>query len=347
MNDERLFDNYLRKELTADETKEFKHRLGEEPAFAREFLAYVHETGLMVQVASRMERVAPEAGSTATPRAEQTSWVGAGRWRRDGRRSSRVLWPAAAACLLAAAGGALIFGLRNGPEDRLLAGELRATRQGQTISMKAGERIETGDRIEAASVATCLLRDGSVVKLDRGSRVVLRPRARGERGHLALEEGRMFLRAAKARGKLVISGEKEEVEILGTVFGVAKMEAGLSVSVFRGQVVVRSTAGEIEIGNGQSAQAAGSAKPTLTDTDPNQALLWARETTEFRHRPLGEVADWIEANSSLTFDIPQPLRAEIVSITISEDPMRTVVRSVCLACGLKCDIAGTVVTIRR
>ena len=264
----------------------------------------------------------------------------------------RVFWPrrlAVAAGILAVLTGGAVFSLLNsGPYDKVLAGELRAIRDGQAVVLQPGERIRTRDAVVTSTQVTCLLRDGTFIKLDRGSRVVFEKARAGERVHLALQEGRMFLRVAKARGRFVVSGTAgEDVEVLGTIFGVAEQKEGLAVSVFKGRVAVRSAAGELQVAGGQSAQVPAAEKPALTDVDPNRALLWARETTEFRNRPLGDVLRWIELNSSFTFVAPDAVRAEPVTITISEDPMESVIQVLCLACGLKSENEGTKVALKK
>ena len=353
---------YLSGEITEAQAEMLLQELKAEASFVKE-LAELEDMDLMIRTVGRTEAERRDladrimASLADEPRRQRTilrvmedvASLPAGEKRRmRWDRWTLSPWAAAAAAFVAAlAGAALIAFLQAGPYDKVLAGELHVTRDGQTMLVKSGERLRADDDATAATIVTCSLRDGSLVKLDRGSRAVFGRRGWGERAHLALKEGRMFLRVAKVSGRFVVSGDRGDVEVLGTIFGVAREKDALAVSVFKGRVAVRSPVGALEVGNGQSAQAAAEQKPVLVDVDPNQALSWARDTTEFRARPLGEVLDWIEANSSYTFNMPPTLRSETVTIVISEVSMSNVIEALCVTCGATCEIRGTRVIVGR
>ncbi len=337
MNPQRLrelLNAYVDQALTEDERVELEQALVVSEETRRSFWEFARQH-------AQTRELMLEADAAEKARSKQIS----GSLRL---RFKPLLMTVAASVLVVASVGTFFLFFDSGPYDSVLAGELRAMRSGRPIILRAGERIRHGEAVATASQASCLLRDGSFIKLDRGSRVLFQNTQANERAHLRLQEGRIFLRLTSARGRFVVSGDAGgQVEALGTIFGVSEQKEGLVVSVFKGRVAVGSPAGKVEVGGGQSAEAPVEGMPVLTEVDPNSALLWAREVTEFRRRALGEVLDWIEANSSYSFDVPPVIRSEMVTITISEDPMLAVIRSFCAACGLTCEIAGTRAVIRK
>ncbi len=305
---------------TAEERAQLGRMLANDPAFARRYVRDIRlETALRGMMKSE---AAHEAGLVPA-------------------RRGPARWAMAAAALLVLAAGVAVSLWLNAPHDIVLSGELRVLRDGEPLRLAPGDRLRAGDEAFAGSIASCRLRDGSQLKLDAGSRLVFDRRARGERVRLALKEGRLFLRVAEGRGRFSIASEHGDIEALGTVFGVeTDGNAAVNASVFQGQVAVRSQRGELRIGNGQSARVAAGRPPEPADIDPNLALLWAREKTVFMERPLGEVADWIEANSSFTMRMDSDLRRETVSIAIPEIPMGEVVDILALIVGASIETTG-------
>ncbi len=311
--------------ITAEEQAKLGRMIANDPAFARR---YVRDVRLETALRSMMKSESAQAAGL----------VGAQRFP--------ARWAMAAAALLVLAAGVAVSLWLNAPHDILLSGELRVMRSGETLRLAPGERIRAGDEAFAGSVVSCRLRDGSQLKLDVGSRLVFDKRARGERVRLALKEGRLFARVTDADGRFIVVSEHGAIEVLGTVFGAETVGTGTMANVFRGRVALRSEQGELRIESGQSALAAAGRPPEPSDVDPNIALLWAREKTVFQERPLGEVADWIEANSSFAVTLDPVVRQERVSIAIPEIPMREVIDVLALITGARVESDGHRIALR-
>ncbi len=227
-----------------------------------------------------------------------------------------------------------------------------ATIGSETATVQRKNAVQTlskGDVLTSADVvqnsALLLLADGSTAKLDTGSRLGFAKPDGGKRMHLKLLTGRIFLRVAKTDGRFVVEADAT-VEVKGTVFGVTRQPGGTDVSVFEGKVSVSNAGTSLDIERGQSASAASGQAPKLSDTDPNVALLWARDWTRFENRPIIDVFLWIEDNSryKLRFD-PDRLKDKTVTIAISDEPVEQVLEQLAVACGLDLQIDGNKITV--
>jgi ferric-dicitrate binding protein FerR (iron transport regulator) len=320
-----LIQRYASGECSPEEIEAVGRAIEEDEAFARRL---VREVRMLTALRSMMKT---EEGARALP--------GAGR-RRLVYAASGIAAALAAAVLLAV--------LLTRPEARLLAGEAEAVRGERTVRLMPGDPIREHDTVTAVGIATCRLWDASTVKLDDGSSAVLTRGGWSERARLVLRGGRLFVRVTESPGTFVVSTSSGDVEVLGTVFGVAERKGLTAVSIYHGRVAVRSAKGELVVAGGNSAQVSEGRKPVLTEVDPNQALRWARESAEFRHRALGEIVEWIEANSKYRIDADPALLAERITITIPDIvPMIDVIAVLGLTCDAEYTLEGNAVELRR
>jgi len=223
---------------------------------------------------------------------------------------------------------------------------LTIQRDGQTLELKKGDALRLEDELHPARRSDVRLRDGSFVRIDGGSELILRRPAAGERARLRLSAGRIFLRVSEASGTFaVLAGAR--VSVVGTAFAVAEHEGVTEVNVIDGKVKLESGGKEIELERGQSGAAAEGAAPETTSTDPNTALLWARDTVRFDDRPIGEVLDWISQNSSYRFNAPPAMRQLHVSVAISDEPLMDIIDAVVLTHGLTRRVEGNDIMISK
>jgi len=256
--------------------------------------------------------------------------------KRTRRSRWRFLSAMSAACLLLGAGIAFWFLGKPAAQviGRVKTGTVSVIRNERRISAGPETVLFSGDHLEASAIAMLAMADGSTAKLDGGARLALRRVAQGERADLRLERGRIFLRVARAPGGFCVTGSAR-VRVLGTVFGVEEQDRRTEVDVLEGRVELDAGGQAIEVLRGQSAAASPGMGPALTGADPNVELLWARDLVRFENRPLGEVLDWIEANSTYRFEIPgRHLSAHRVSVAIADEPVREVIEALMLSCGL-------------
>jgi hypothetical protein len=259
-------------------------------------------------------------------------------------RLVRHLAPLAAACLCLA----VIIRLLTAPATLgSVASDTLPVRRGSAIlSLGRGGRLFAEDELLPTRRADICLADGSTVRLDARTRLLLDRPQEGERGRLALKTGRIFLRVDSAPGDFVVAGSAE-VRVVGTAFGIAEKDGQTSVNVIAGRVAVRSGGKQIELCRGESAAAREGAPPAKTAADADAAVRWARDATRFENRTLGEALDWISRNSSYRFDAPPPLAETRVSLAVAHEPMREVIEALALACELKCSFQDHDVTMRE
>ncbi|NQT19096.1 MAG: FecR domain-containing protein [Planctomycetes bacterium] len=223
---------------------------------------------------------------------------------------------------------------------------LAAHRDGKMIQLKNGDKLYAEDKLRPENRSDVRLSDGSLARIDGGSELTLQKPDPGERVHLRLATGRVFLRAAKAQGEFIVAASAR-VRALGTTFGVSELDGTTSVNVIDGKVALESGGKRIELERGQSGAATEGTAPELTSDNPNQALRWARDPVRFKDRPLGEVLDWLSRNSSFRFSAPPAVRQMRVSVVISDEPMLEIIDAMMLTCNLTRDVQGNDITIRK
>ena len=223
---------------------------------------------------------------------------------------------------------------------------LAAHRDGKVIQLKNGDKLYAEDKLQPASRSDVRLSDGSLARIDGGSELTLQKPAPGERVHLRLATGRVFLRATKAQGEFIVAASGR-VRVIGTTFGVSELDGTTSVNVIDGKVALESGGKEIELERGQSGAAREGAAPELTSDNPNQALRWARDPVRFKDRRLVEVLDWLSRNSSYRFNAPPAVKEMRVSVVISDEPVLEIIDAMMLTCNLTRDVQGNEITIRK
>jgi ferric-dicitrate binding protein FerR (iron transport regulator) len=283
----------------------------------------------------------PSPGTTGAVMVAARRALDAHAQARPQRRRRLVLWGGLTTTACVGLALAVALWVRPQPASTseglgtVAAGPIEVRRGAEQLALAAGDVLYPGDLLAPTKRADVRLADGASIALDAGARLLLHPLIEGERARLALSAGRIFLRVpAGGAGRFLVEGSAA-VEVTGTIFGVREMGTETSVSVFDGQVTLRSGGASVDLGRGQSGAGGESVKPHRTDVDPGKALLWAREPVVFADQPLADVLDWIEANSSFRFGLdPQLLSTHTVTVTVSNEPMRQVIDAVLLACGL-------------
>ena len=264
--------------------------------------------------------------------------------RKPGSRPLR--WAVAASILLCVTAGIWLTAAR----------EVLATVASDTLPVRRNDKITllgrqaplyAGDEIAATATSDIILNGRSKVRIDAGALLRLHPPRSGERARLALRKGRIFLRVSQAQGAFIVAATAE-VSVLGTNFGVEEQNGLTSVHVLSGSVALRSGGQELTLDRGRSGKARNRGVPVETTTDPNFALLWARDATLLENRPLGEVLDWLAANSSYRFQTPAHLRTSVkVTVAIGDEPVPEVLTALMLTCNLRHNIEGYNVQIRE
>jgi ferric-dicitrate binding protein FerR (iron transport regulator) len=319
---EGLIQRYFDGELDAEAGKELTTWLAASPEHVKAFAEQLEVHASLWENNAAVEAMAASKLSIPKSTGPRKRW--------------RLATALSAACLLIGAG--IAFWFLNRPQARPLgsvkSGTFSVKRGQRHFDAGSGEPLFAGDQLESSSVATLRLKDGSTVKLDAGASLTIKPTDPKTRADLALHKGRAFLRVAKAPGEFRVTGSAQ-VRVLGTVFGVEERLGRTMVNVLEGRVELLSGEKNISLVRGQSGAAARGQTPALTGADPNIELLWARELVRFENRPLGEVLDWIAANSSYRFEITEQQRSSNkVSVAIAEEPAREVIEALMLSCGL-------------
>jgi ferric-dicitrate binding protein FerR (iron transport regulator) len=195
------------------------------------------------------------------------------------RRVAMPFWAAAAAAMLAAAVVAWYFFQPDGDP-------------GASVALQA-----------AASPRTDTLRDGSVVSLNRQS--ALKTTFSGKKRRVELQGEAFFRVAPNARAPFVVAVQALEIEVLGTAFNVdAQSQPDLvRVSVQEGRLLLRSTAQEMYLSAGESADYdAKTQKIRRGDQGGNSnAGAWRDRRLRFDGTPLGTALPQLEKAYGVRF----------------------------------------------
>ena len=292
----------------------------------------------------------PEPGDSAAQAifAAARAQAQANAQRRAGRRRLiRKLSIAAVACLLIALAASLLAPSQEPVEMGTVACErMPLMRKGEATVLLRGQRLFTGDVLQPEVRSDISLDDGSSVRIDAGTKVALCVPGENERVRLLLERGRIFVRAASAPGSFIVAGTGE-VRVLGTAFSVEEQDARTRVSVIGGEVALTTAGGSIELERGETGAVRRGAAPRKTGDNPYILTLWARDTTRFDNRPLGDVIDWLTFNTSYRFTLPPQARDIRVSITIRDEPIEQVIRTLGLVSGLTFTVDRNDVTVKQ
>jgi hypothetical protein len=148
------------------------------------------------------------------------------------------------------------------------SGEARRLRDGQRLSLRVGDEVAVGDRLEVDRARVVVeASPGELVTLGEGARVVW-----GERSLLD-EAGALYLRV---RSGFAVGFGSGEATVEGTRFSVRHGPEGVVVAVDEGRVRVRAAGGEVVVTRGDQsvvspgaapAPPASAARVALTDDD--------------------------------------------------------------------------------
>jgi ferric-dicitrate binding protein FerR (iron transport regulator) len=252
--------------------------------------------------------------------------------RNESRRSRLWIAVATAAMLAVIAGAYVFFQTKEVPMGVVQSEGLRVERAGSERALAVGETLFSADSLSAQQRA--------------GSRLAILRSSEGERVRLQLDAGRVFLRVSKAEGRFSVRSGTSSVEVLGTVFGVSANGEVTTANVYEGRVRLSATNGSLELTRGESGAATKGGAAERTQEDPALALAWARDWIRFQERPLGEVLDWIAANSAYQFRAPEAIRRQNVSVAIERESMSNIIETLMLSSNLQYSIQGNDVTIK-
>jgi len=291
----------------------------------------------------------PEPGAAATQAifAAARAQAQANAQRRAARRRLIRKVSAAAACLLIVLAVGLLTLSPDAVEMGTVACErMPLMRESEAVVLLRGQRLFTGDVLLPEVRSDILLHDGSSVRIDAGTRMVLGVPGKNERVRLTLETGRVFVRAAYAPGSFIVAGTGE-VRVVGTAFSVEEQDARTRVSVIGGEVALTTGGGSIDLERGETGAVRRGAAPRKTADNPYILTRWARDATRFDNRPLGDVIDWLTFNTSYRFTLPPKARDIRVSITIRDEPIEQVIGTLGLVSGLTFAVDRNDVTVKQ
>jgi FecR protein/Putative zinc-finger len=148
----------------------------------------------------------------------------------------------------------------------------------RTEAVRAGEKLERGERLRTATDAT------AVVKLSDGSSVEMRERTElsisdnSAQATINLERGNIIVEAAKQRGrKLFVTTDDALVSVTGTIFSVNNGTKGARVSVIEGAVNVDQGGKNQTLNAGQQATTHPSIERILVQDE----IAWSRERERY------------------------------------------------------------------
>ncbi len=186
-----------------------------------------------------------------------------------------------------------------------------------------------------AETRAVTLADGSVVRLNSGSRLTFPPTfAEGER-RVQLE-GEALFDVVASEAPFVVASANAEVHVLGTVFSVWARGTQTRVAVQEGRVALEApdgTSPRVEVTANQAATRQGDQPPERLDTGHAEAALaWLSGRIVFERTPLAEVL----AELTRIYDRPIELRApslaaETITGSFTDKPLDVVLNTVCLS----------------
>lgn len=176
----------------------------------------------------------------------------------------------------------------------LLAGGLAAaglvaavTPWGDITAPTTTYQTAKGERLSVA------LTDGSRIDLNAGTRLTVR--LKGHERRVVLDEGQAIFDVAKdARRPFLIEAGDRTVRVLGTQFDVRYRDGRQSVTVARGRVEVRPSAGaagqayRLTVGQRLDHET-GAAEARLSTASPQAVFAWRTGQLVYRNEPLANV----------------------------------------------------------
>lgn len=157
-----------------------------------------------------------------------------------------------------------------------------------TFSLQAGEFVTGVDE-----TATTVLRDGTVVRLAPGSRLLI-PGRTGVRE--VVLEGRAYFAVTELPGHpFRVLTRAGEAVVLGTRFEVRVQNEELRLIVLEGRVALDAGGRQVEVGAGEMSMVAGGTATTPVKVENLEPLMeWLKEFIVFQNTPLVEAARELE-----------------------------------------------------
>jgi len=326
--DEVIF-RFLKGQATLEEMDGLQRWLAESPEHRAYFERLATMLGAAARAYSTRERAAPPpvealigAGRAQDPKVIELP-VRARRVRRDPERPRWVGFGLAGGAVAAV----LLLGIfLTWPSQPMKGGGLALT---------AAEYI-TG-HTETAMVT---LGDGSVVRLAPNSRLrVESPRA--DRREVRLDGRAFFAVAEDKRAPFVVQTASGETRVLGTRFDVEARGEETRVVVVEGQVVLATSAGEVQLGANELSVVRRDEVPRKAEVADVQGLLtWLDTFIVFQETPLSEVARELERRFGVEVRITDPaLARETVTGWSNSDSVDDILTRVCLAVSARCELS--------
>jgi len=241
--------------------------------------------------------------------------------RRRFAREARWLAAAAAASVLV---GAYLYGSRAAPP---------------AMSPFGVREVVTA----ASETSTLELRDGTVIRLARSSRLRVDD-GRGRRE--VVLEGHAFFAVAKQDGApFAIRTQAGEITVLGTRLDVEARGRDMRLVVVEGHVALSTGNDRTELSAGEMSRVTdGRPSPVVQVPDIGALVQWTGDFLAFQSTPLRDAAREIERVYGIRVEIPdRALAQRVITAWFRDRSLSEVMDVVCLAVAARCTIEAGVV----
>lgn len=197
----------------------------------------------------------------------------------------------------------------------------------------------------AASPRTVALADGSVVRLGPGSRLRVR---KADQRSTELRGVAFFAVATDSTHPFVVRTEAGTLRVLGTRFEARTDADSLRLVVIEGRVLLTGAAGEVEVERGRVGHLVGESPPRVEEVPDVWALIdWPPGVLIFQGTPLAEVLREVGRSFGRPFVVRDTaLARRTVTAWFEDEPLETVVTTVCQVVGARC-VVGDTIEVRR
>ncbi len=186
------------------------------------------------------------------------------------------------------------------------------------------------------------LPDGSVVRLNAGSKLRFREGARDENRAVYLD-GQAYFEVTHGERPFLVHTETARVVVLGTRFDVWARNHKTRVVVRDGKVALASAdgAGELVLGARQAAIHDQFHPPRMLETlDTEAALSWMNGHIVYQRQPLGDVVIDLERLFGVRISLANPeLEFRTVSASFSNERLANIIEELCLTFNLQFNYA--------
>jgi transmembrane sensor len=177
----------------------------------------------------------------------------------------------------------------------------------------------------AGETRTLALADGSEIKLNGGTKIVL-DKNDSRLVEIAQGEARFTVRHDAADPFTVTAGEQRLVDI-GTVFNVVRTDRQLRVGVAEGAVRFEDTAKTVNLGAGDILAADKRGKIEMSRSPAASIGSWASGKLVYDQAPLEQVADDLSRSIGISLELPRGMASRSFSGVIQTDGDRDAVRA--------------------